>query len=71
MIKLPSDSIPHFNVVDNMLVVHLRNERITFIYDVKGLTPQMLVSPFPLIHDKNKQLNIYKGSFVGRRVILP
>lgn len=24
-IKLPSDSIPIFNIVDNMLVVHLKN----------------------------------------------
>jgi hypothetical protein len=24
-IKLPSDSLPSFNIVDNMLVVHLKN----------------------------------------------
>ena len=32
VIKLPSDCRPSLAVVDNMLVVHLCSERITFIY---------------------------------------
>lgn len=50
-IKLPSDSLPSFNVVDNMLVVHLKNEKITFIYDVNNTSFQTLVSPYPLAHE--------------------
>lgn len=65
MIKLPSDSIPHFNIIDNMLIVHLKNEKITFIYDVKGYQIQMLVSPFPLTHKNFPELNMYTNAFVG------
>ena len=68
-IKLPSDSVPFFNVVDNMLVINLRNEKITFIYDVNANGAQMLVSPFPIEHSTRK-INPYVGSFSGKRHIL-
>lgn len=72
MIKLPSDSLPSFNIVDNMLVVHLRNEKITFVYDIKGTQIQMLVSPFPLTHNQSQEISlIYKGQFLNKRVIAP
>lgn len=47
-IKLPSDCLPSFVVVDNMLIIHMKNEKITFIYDINNLNVQMLVSPFPV-----------------------
>ncbi len=50
IVKLPSDSIPEFCVIDNMLVVHLKVEGITFIYDLNNQSLQALVSPFPLRH---------------------
>lgn len=50
MVKLPSDFIPDFCVIDNMLVVHLKVEGITFVYDLNGVNLQALVSPYPLRH---------------------
>lgn len=50
VIKLPSDCLPIFNIVDNMLAVHLKNERITFLYDIGPTSFQTLVSPYPLQH---------------------
>jgi hypothetical protein len=50
-IKLPSDSVPIFNIIDNMLAVHLKNEKITFLYDIGPLSFQTLVSPYPLTHE--------------------
>ena len=70
-IKLPSDSVPIFHVVDNMLVIHLKNEKITFIYDVSNGGAQMLVSPFPLDHTTRSGGSFYEGSFQGRRHIMP
>ena len=63
--------MPIFHVVDNMLVIHLRNEKITFIYDVINGNAQMLVSPFPLDHETRSGANFYEGSFKGRRQIMP
>ena len=71
IIKLPSDSIPLFNVVDNMLVINLSNEKITFIYDVNVSGVQMLVSPFPIEHSTRKKINPYAGIFLGKRHISP
>lgn len=62
-IKLPSDSLPLFNIADNMLAVHLKNERITFIYDIGPTSFQTLVSPYPLVHE-DRGINpsaIYSG----------
>lgn len=50
IIKLPSDSPPSFNIFDNMLTVHLQNEKITFIYDINPSSFQALVSPYTIIH---------------------
>jgi hypothetical protein len=69
---LPSDSIPDFNILDDMLVVHLKNEGITFIYDLNGNILQPLVSPYPLRHRDEKHLtNIYESAFIGERTIHP
>jgi hypothetical protein len=54
-IKLPSDSPPIVSIYDNMLVVHLKVERITFIYEINSNNFQPLVSPYPLSHE-NKEL---------------
>ena len=64
--KLPSDSIPDFNVVDNMLVVHLKIEGITFIYDVNGNNLQPLVFPY-LLRDKEscEIKKFYEYVFIG------
>jgi hypothetical protein len=72
-IKLPSDSLPLFNIVDNMLAVHLKNEKITFIYDIGASTFQTLVSPYPVPHDDKSitPSTIYNSEFLGRRVLLP
>lgn len=72
MIKLPSESPPSFNVYDNMLVVHLKNEKITFIYEINPSNFQPLVSPYPLAHE-NKELNdfIYTNEFISKRSLLP
>lgn len=64
--KLPSDSIPDFVVVDNMFVVHLKVEGITFIYDLNGHNLQPLVSPYPLRHkDQCEVKKVYEYGFVG------
>ncbi|CAM6005794.1 unnamed protein product [Sphagnum balticum] len=71
-IKLPSDSLPKFNVVDNMLVIHLKNEKITFLYDVNADDAQTLVSPFPLLHSGEQDVGkLYSAEFLGRRVYPP
>lgn len=70
MIKLPSDCLPAFNVVDNMLVIHINNEKITFIYDINNSNAQMLVSPFPVEH-ASRNINPYVGVFRGSRHIMP
>lgn len=55
-----------------MVVVHLKVEGITFIYDLNGNVLQPLVSPYPLRHrDEKEALNIYDSAFVGERVIHP
>lgn len=51
IIKLPSDSPPSFNIFDNMLTVHLQNEKITFIYDINPSSFQALVSPYTVTHE--------------------
>ena len=73
VIKLPSDSMPIFNIIDNMLAVHLKNEKITFLYDVGPNSFQTLVSPYPMAHEDKSITSeqIYQGEFVGRRVLLP
>lgn len=53
-----------------MLVINLKNEKITFIYDINIGVAQMLVSPFPVEHTL-KTINPYLGVFVGRRHIMP
>jgi len=61
-VKLPSDAVTSFNVVDNMLVVHLKNEKITFIYDISNDGFQTLVSPYPLPHTQEQNTaKIYKS----------
>ena len=73
IIKLPSDSVPIFNIVDNMLAVHLKNEKITFLYDIGPTSFQTLVSPYPLNHEDEKITAdlVYQGEFLGRRVLMP
>lgn len=67
---MPSDSIPDFVVVDNMFVVHLKVEGITFIYDLNGNTLQPLVSPYPLRHKDNCEIKkVYEYAFIGERAI--
>ena len=54
-IKIPSDNPPSLSIYDNMLAVHLKAERITFIYEINYNNFQPLVSPYPLAHE-NKEL---------------
>lgn len=56
-----------------MLAVHLKNEMITFLYDIGTTTFQTLVSPYPLTHSNEKigSDKIYEGYFMSRRVLLP
>jgi hypothetical protein len=71
-IKLPSDSPPSFNVYDNMLVVHLKNEKITFIYEINPTNFQALVSPYPLTHEsKELSCQVYGSEFISKRALLP
>lgn len=53
-----------------MLVIHMNNEKITFIYDINNSNAQMLVSPFPVEHVSRK-INPYAGVFRGTRHIMP
>lgn len=53
-----------------MLVIHINNEKITFIYDICNGNAQMLVSPFPVEHS-TRSINPYAGIFRGSRHIMP
>jgi len=48
----------------------MKNEKITFIYDINNSAAQMLVSPFPVEH-KTRAINPYAGVFIGSRHIMP
>lgn len=55
-----------------MLVVHLKVEKITFIYDLNANALQPLVSPYPLRHkDPSPIKNVYEYGFVGEKAIHP
>lgn len=70
IIKLPSDCPPRINVYDNMLLIHLPAEKISFIYDILPNSSQALVPPFCLINEDNKLDNeLYNYEFTSKRVI--
>jgi hypothetical protein len=68
-IKLPSVGFPSFVVVDNMLVINFKKEKLTFIYNINNPKNPLFV-PYPLRH-KHKPINPYLGVFVGHRHIMP
>lgn len=68
-IKLPSDSQVDFCVYDNLLVAHLKYDRISFIFDTKRNTSQTVATPMPLRCPSEP--NVYECQFLDRWLVHP
>lgn len=70
-IKLPGISAPSLNIYDNMVVVHLRGEGITFIYEINAASFAALVAPYAVPHERQAlSRQVYESEFVGKRAVV-
>jgi hypothetical protein len=65
-IKLPSDSQVDFCVYDNLLMAHLKYDRISFLFDTRRNTSQTVATPMPLRCQNNELENVYECTFLDR-----
>jgi hypothetical protein len=70
-IKLPSDSLVAFCVYDNLLLAHLRFDKISFVFDTKRNTSQTVATPMPLRCQGVDSETIYESTFLDRWLVHP
>lgn len=60
----------HFCAYDNLVIAHLKYERISFIFDLKRNTSQTVATPMPL-KCQNTEDNMYDCQFLDRWLVHP
>ena len=66
VVNLPTDSPAVLTTYDDLILIHLKNDNISFVYDTRRTGTQPVATPAAIGDD-----SIYKGELLNRWVVLP